>query len=214
MHYAIVDAPPGATGKPYRFYKFRTLTSAHKCPEVSEFALVYESPEQLKQLCPADDIRAILVAMGHEVPETISHSALVDGIHKLVEQTATTWSSEKADETTPEEEEPDMATAKKTKKAAKPKTKTATAKKPAAKKERKAPLQAKATGRMSQTGKIKVLADNPARKGTHRYDNLEVILAAKTVEEALRNLRNMTPPGGMVDIRFAVANKLIEVTNG
>lgn len=214
MHFAVVDSPPGGQGKPYRFYKFRSLASAHKCPEVNEFALVYESPEQLQQLCPADDIKAILIAVGVDVPDNAGHVALANALHKLVEETATTWSSEKAEETTPEEE-PDMATVKKAKKStAKPKTKTATAKKPAVKKERKVPLQAKASGKLAQAGKIKVLAENPARKGTNRYQNLDVILAAKTVEEALRNLRNMTPPGGMVDIRFAVANRLIDITNG
>lgn len=217
MHYAIVNAPPGSQGKPYRFFKFRSLASAHKCPDVDEFALVYESSEQLKQVCPAEDLKAILTAIGQEVPDYISHDMLAKGLHTLVEENATTWSSEKADEAT-QEEEPDMATAKKTKKAAaskKPQTKTATAKKPAAeKKERKVPVKAKVIGKVEKVGKIKVLAANPARNGTHRYENLEVIFAAKTVEEALRNLRNMTPPGGMLDIRFALANKLIEITNG
>jgi hypothetical protein len=218
MHFAIVDSPSGSQGKPYRFYKFRSLASAHKCPEVTEFALVYESLDQLKQLCPADDIRAILIAVGETVPTSISHEMLATGLHKLVEQNATTWSSEKAEEAT-QEEEPDMATAKKAKKTAKTKTATAKAKKPAVKKvaekkERKVPLKTKATGKMESSGKIKVLAANPARKGTHRYENLEVIFGSKTVEEALHTLRNMTPKGGMLDIRFAVANKLIEVSNG
>jgi hypothetical protein len=217
MHYAIVNAPPGSVGKAYRFFKFRSLSSAHKCPEVDEFALVYESMEQLKQICPTDDLKAILVSVGKEVPNFISHEMLAQGLHKLVEQNATTWSSEKADETT-QEKEPDMATAKKTKKAAsakKPKTKTVAAKKPAAaKKERKIPMKTKAVGKMEHAGKIKVIGANNARKGSNRYNNLEVIFAAKTVEEALRNLRNMTPKGGMLDIRFAVANGLIEISNG
>lgn len=95
-----------------------------------------------------------------------------------------------------------MATAKKAKKSA--------AKKPKApKKERK--LQAKVAGRMAKTGKIKKLGTNPAREGTKRYENLEVILQSKTVESALETLRNMTPPGGMLDIRFALESGLIEV---
>lgn len=215
MHFAIVNAPPGSTGKPYRFYKFKTLNAAHKCPEVDEFALVYESQEQLQQLCPMEDIRAVLISLGIEVPESVTHAALANALHKLTEKNATSWSSEKAEETTLEEEPEEMASIKKAaKKSAAPKK--AKAKKAApVKKERKVPLQAKLTGRMQQTGKIKVLGKNPAREGTNRYDNLAVILASKTVEEALRNLRNLPKPGGMVDIRFALANGLIEVqSNG
>lgn len=210
MHYAVVNAPPGSTGKPYRFFKFRTLNAAHKCQEVDEFALVYESQEQLEMLCHPDDIKGILTAVGVEVPSVVTATALAKALHRLVEETATTWSSEKAEETT-QEEEPDMATAKKSKKPAKAKTKTTT--KPV-KKERKTPLKDKARGPLAQTGKIKVLAKNPAREGTIRHANLEVILNSKTLEEALRNLRNMTPPGGMIDVRFAVANGLIEILNG
>ena len=203
MHYAVVNAPPGTQGKPYRFYKFRTLNVANKCSEVDEFSLVYESPDQLKQLCPSEDIRAILVALGHEVPETANHDALVNALHRLVETEATSWSKE--NEAAQSEEEPEMA-------------KKATAKKPAAKKaavkkERKVPLQAKANGKMGKTGKIKKLAPNPAREGTKRFTNLEVIYNSKTVEDALRDLRNLPAPGGMADIRFAVANGLIEIAD-
>jgi hypothetical protein len=197
MHFAIVNAPPGTQGKPYRFYKFRTLNTANKCSEVDEFALVYESSEQLKQLCPTDDIRAIVVAMGHEVPENANHDALVRALHRLVENEAVSWS-------TTQTEEPEVATKKAPKKAAKPKV----AKE---KKERKSPLQAKFSGKLTKSGKIKKLAPNPARAGTRRHLNLEVIYNSKTVEDALRDLRNLTTPGGMVDIRFAVANGLIEI---
>jgi hypothetical protein len=116
MHYAVVSAPEGSHGKPYRFYKFRSLASAHKCPEVDEFALVYESVEQLEQLCHPDDTKGILVSLGVEVPSTANRSMLAKALHRLAEENATTWSSEKAEEAT-HEEEPDMAVKKaKTKK--------------------------------------------------------------------------------------------------
>jgi len=212
MHYAIVNAPPGSQGKPYRFYKFKTLNAANKCSEVDEFALVYESPDQLKQLCPAADLRAILVATGNEVPDSATHDALANALHRLTEQNATSWSAEKAEEIT-QQEEPDMAVKKAAaKKSSKPKA--AKPKKEAApKKERRAPLQAKAKGGMPKAGKIKKLAPNPAREGTKRFTNLEVIYNSKTVEDALRDLRNLPVPGGMTDIRFAVANGLIEIAD-
>jgi hypothetical protein len=65
---------------------------------------------------------------------------------------------------------------------------------------------------MSKTGKIKKLGTNPAREGTKRYENLEVVLQSRTVESALETLRNLTPPGGMVDIRFALESGLIEIS--
>ena len=207
MHYAVVNAPPGSSGNAYRFFKFKALSAAHKCPLVDEFALVYEVPEQLQQLCPADDLRAILIACGVEVPDSATHIMLANALHRLVEENATSWAKESA-----QNGEPEMASVKKAKKAAAPK-KAKAKKAPAPKKERKVPLQAKLKGRMAREGRIKKLGTNPAREGTNRYANLEVILAAKTVEEALRNLRNLPKPGGMVDIRFAIANGLIEVAD-
>jgi hypothetical protein len=211
MHYAVVNAPPGSQGKPYRFYKFRTLNTANKCSEVDEFSLVYESPDQLKEICPLEDIKAILVSLGHEVPENATHDACVNALHRLVEESAITWSAE-ASEAAQIEEEPEMAAKKATKKtAAKKSAKPKVAKEAKPKKERKVPLQAKVTGKMGKSGKIKKLSPNPAREGTIRHTNLEVIYNSKTVEDALRDLRVLPKPGGMGDIRFAVANGLIEI---
>lgn len=206
MFYAIVNATPGTQGKPYHFYKFKSRGSAQKNAGTDEFSLVFESAEELHSLCPTEDIKGILVSCGVEVPETATPNQISHALFLLVSENATSWSAKK--EETTQTEEPDMATAKKAKKTA--------AKKPKAEKKakapKKAPLQAKVSGRMAKTGKIKKLGQNPAREGTKRYENLEVILGSKTVESALETLRNMTPPGGMVDIRFAVANGLIEVS--
>lgn len=214
MHYAVVPAQPGSKGKAYNIYKFRTLKVANNCSEVDEFALVYESPEQLKEISPAEDLRAILVSLGHEVPETATHEALARALHKLAEETATTWSSEQAEETT-QEEEPDMAEKKATKKASPKKSAKPKAAKKTEPKERKKPLQAKVKGRgaVPKEGKIRKLVANPAREGTKRHTNLEVIYASKNVQDALRDLRALPNPGGMDDIRFAVANGLIEIVD-
>lgn len=216
MHYAIVEAKEGSRGKPYQFFKFRSLKAAHNCPVVDEFALVYESLEQLEQLCHADDLRGILRALGVEIPNNANHAMLAKALHRLAEESATSWSE--SEETTQKEEEPEMATAKKTKKPAAKKAKAAKSPKPKVAKPpkerkvaKKRPLQAKITGKLDKSAKIKVLAANPARPGTIRHDNLQVIYAAKTLEEALRNLNNMPKKGGMVDVRFALANGLIEV---
>lgn len=218
MHFAVVTAPEGSTGKPYRFYKFRSLKAAHKCPEVDEFALVYESEEQLQQLCPADDLWGILRSVGVEIPSNATHVMLAKALHRLVEENATTWSSEKAEEATQIEEEPEMAekkakkpAAKKAKDFSKPKKPAAVAKEKTPKVAKKRPLQAKVTGKLPKQGKIKVLGHNTARPGSIRYENLEVIFSAKTVEEALRNLHAMPRKGGTVDLRFALANNLIEI---
>lgn len=221
MHFAVVSAPEGSQGKPYMFFKFRTLNAANKCPDVDEFALVYESEEQLQQLCHADDLKGILRSLGVEIPSNATPVMLARALHRLVEEKATTWSSEKAEEIT-QPEEPEMAE----KKAKKPASKKETVAKPKAEKtvkpkaekiakpKAKSSVQAKGGGKLDKAARIKVLTKNPAKPGSIRYENLEVIFAAKTVEEALRNLRAMPRGGGMLDIRFALANGLIEVANG
>jgi hypothetical protein len=212
MHFAVVSAPEGSQGKPYRFFKFRTLNAANKCPDVDEFALVYESEEQLQQLCHADDLKGILRSLGVEIPSNATPVMLARALHRLVEENATTWSSEKAEEIT-QSEEPEMAE-KKAKKPAAKKPAKPKAEKVAKPKAEKRPVQAKVSGKLPKESRIKVVGKNPARPGSIRFENLEVIFAAKTVEEALRNLRAMPRKGGMIDIRFAIDNGLIEVANG
>jgi hypothetical protein len=206
MFYVVLNGQPGSQGKAYHFYKFKSENAAKKCARTDDFSLAFESADGLEVVCSADDIKGVLTASGVEVPETATKSQMANALFLLVSENATSWSG-KNDETT-QTEEPDMATAKKAKKSA--------AKKPKAEKvaKVKAPkkVQAKAPGRMSKTGKIKKLGTNPAREGTKRYENLEVVLQSKTVESALETLRNMTPPGGMLDIRFALESGLIEIS--
>ena len=108
-----------------------------------------------------------------------------------------------------------MAEKKATKKASPKKSAKPKAAKKTEPKERKKPLQAKVKGRgaVPKEGKIRKLAANPARAGTKRHTNLEVIYASKNVQDALRDLRALPNPGGMDDIRFAVANGLIEIVD-
>ena len=201
MIYVILNSPPGTQGKAYHFYKFNSEISARKCAKTDEFSLVFESVDGLEVVRSADDIKGILTASGVDVPETATKSQMANALFLLVSENATSWSG-KNDETT-QSEEPDMATAKKAKK---PKAEKVVKAKAAKK------VQAKVAGRMAKTGKIKKLGTNPAREGTKRYENIEIILQSKTVESALETLRNMTPPGGMLDIRFALESGLIEVT--
>lgn len=203
MIYAIVPGEPGTQGKAYHFFKYKARTSAQKNAGSDEFSLVFESAEELQQLRPTEDLKGILTSSGVDVPETATESQIANALFLLVSENAT-WPAQKEEAT--QTEEPEMATAKKTK-----------SKKAPAEKKAKAPkkvIQAKTSGRMAKTGKIKKLGvPNPARQGTKRYENLEVVLGSKTVESALETLRNMTPPGGMLDIRFAIESGLIEVTN-
>lgn len=217
MHYAIAAGEPGTQGKPYKFFKFRTENATQKCTKSDEFSIVFDSPEQLQEVCPNEDIVGILTAMGVEVNSTYTYTptACAKALFRLVEQNAVSWGHDEPDPTPTEEPAMAEAVKKPAKKSAAKKPKSEKKAKAAkAPKEKKPNLQAKARGSVPKTGKIKKLAPNPARVGTNRHLNIEAILGSKTVEEALNNLRNLQPQGGMVDIRFALANKLIEVIGG
>ena len=59
---------------------------------------------------------------------------------------------------------------------------------------------------------IKLVDEPPIRKGTNRYRNMEVILASKTVGEAISALRKLDPaPGGKTDITIALKAGAIEL---
>jgi hypothetical protein len=107
-----------------------------------------------------------------------------------------------------------MAAAKKsaTKKAKAPKEAKPKKEKVAkAPKEPKPKLQMKKIGKFDPRAKIKKLVkENPARPGTLRHTNLEIVFNSKTVGEAVEALKG-TQKGGLVDVKFAIESGLIEV---
>lgn len=213
MYYAIVAGEAGTQGNAYKFYKFKTENAAVKCAKLDEFSVVFLTEDGLKELCKPEELTGILTAMGVEVNDGYSHETLAKAVFRMAEERAT-WASEENPEPPVEQESEEMAAAKKsaTKKAKAPKEPKAKKEKVAkAPKEAKPKLQRKKIGKFDPKAKIKKLVkDNPARPGTVRHQNLEIVFSSKTVEEAVAALKG-TQKGGLVDVKFAIANNLIEV---
>lgn len=204
MFYAICDGVPGSSGPPFLFYKAETLGDLHSCPYINETSLIFDGNEnvhRLNYLFTKDEIRGVC--------EPFNRFPSAENFWVIVHGKAKHWKPEEETQMNVVKghtstvgvvtEQPDVD----------PHTRITLE---LDEMEKAEPAVTKVTTSNKDHEIVKLVDEPPIRKGTNRYRNMEVILASKTVGEAISALRKLDPaPGGKTDITIALKAGAIEL---
>ena len=209
MFYAICDGVPGSSGPPFLFYKAETLGDFHNCPYISETSLIFDGNEnvhRLNYLFTKDEIRGVC--------EPYNRFPSAENFWVIVHDKAKLWKPmDYYEEETKMNrfvkgrtssvgivtEQPDVD----------PHTRITLE---LDEMEKTEPTVKKATAHNKDHEIVKLMEEPPIKKGTNRYRNMQVVLASKTVGEAITALRKLDPaPGGQTDIKIALKAGAIEL---
>jgi hypothetical protein len=177
MFYAICDGVPGSSGPPFLFYKAETLGDLHSCPYINETSLIFDGNEnvhRLNYLFTKDEIRGVC--------EPYNRFPSAENFWVIVHGKAKHWKPEEETQMNVVKghtstvgvvtEQPDVD----------PHTRITLE---LDEMEKAEPTVTKVATNNKDHEIVKLVDEPPIRKGTNRYRNMEVILASKTVGEAI-----------------------------